>query len=174
MTALPALPTIDGEPAEPGRLPAATGGATRRSLRVARLRKEYHTHIGVRRVLDDISFEVGEGEKIAVLGRNGSGKSTLVKLLGGVESPTSGQIDRGLSMSWPLGFVGGVTGRMTGAACARFISRLYNRDEKDVLSFVDDQFIEDPELRVGSPGRLRGNTAWRPNYCATPTGSHAT
>lgn len=139
MTSLPALPTIDGEPAELGRLPAAAAdGATRRSLRVTRLRKEYHTHIGVRRVLDGISFEVGEGEKIAVLGRNGSGKSTLVKLLGGVETPTSGEIDRGLSMSWPLGFVGGVTGRMTGAACARFIARLYNRDEKDVLAFVDD------------------------------------
>jgi capsular polysaccharide transport system ATP-binding protein len=41
-------------------------------------------------------------------------------------------------MSWPLGFSGGVSGVMTGAASARFIARLYNRDEKSVIAFVDD------------------------------------
>ena len=109
-----------------------------RSVRIERLVKEYHTPIGLRRVLDGISFEVREGEKIAVLGRNGSGKSTLVKLIGGVEFPTSGTIQRNLRLSWPLAFSGGVSGYMTGAACARFIARLYNRDERDILAFVDD------------------------------------
>jgi capsular polysaccharide transport system ATP-binding protein len=109
-----------------------------RSVKVERLIKEYHTPIGVRRVLDGICFEVKQGEKIAVLGRNGSGKSTLVKLIGGVELPTSGVIRRGMFMSWPLGFSGGVSGVMTGAASARFIARLYNRDEKSVIAFVDD------------------------------------
>jgi capsular polysaccharide transport system ATP-binding protein len=100
--------------------------------------KEYHTQIGVRRVLDDVSFDIGPGEKIAVLGRNGSGKSTLVKLVGGVELPTSGRIHRGMSMSWPIGFSGGIDGSMTGAASARFIARLYGRDASDVIAFVDD------------------------------------
>jgi capsular polysaccharide transport system ATP-binding protein len=109
-----------------------------RSIRVDRLVMEYHTAIGVRRVLDGISFEVHEGEKIAVLGRNGSGKSTLVRLVGGVEFPTSGAIRRDMSLSFPLALNTGVSGLMTGAACARFIARLYNRDEKDVLAFVDD------------------------------------
>ncbi len=140
MTGLPALPILDGNAGGAAALApaAAIGLVPRRSIRVERLRKEYHTQIGVRRVLDDISFEVREGEKIAVLGRNGSGKTTLIKLIGGVETPTSGTISRGLSMSWPLGLAGGVTGNMTGAACVRFIARLYDRDERDVLDFVDD------------------------------------
>jgi capsular polysaccharide transport system ATP-binding protein len=108
------------------------------SIKVERLVKEYHTPIGVRRVLDGISFELKKGEKIAVLGRNGSGKSTLVKLIGGVELPTSGGIRRSMFTSWPLGFSGGVSGLMTGAASARFIARLYDRDEKSVIAFVDD------------------------------------
>jgi capsular polysaccharide transport system ATP-binding protein len=123
------------------RVPAPSGHQSSsrvRSIKVERLVKEYHTPIGVRRVLDGISFELKKGEKIAVLGRNGSGKSTLVKLIGGVELPTSGGIRRSMFTSWPLGFSGGVSGLMTGAASARFIARLYDRDEKSVIAFVDD------------------------------------
>lgn len=140
MTTLPSIAVLDREPAapEPAASPASPGPVPGRSLRVENLRKEYHTPLGVRRVLDGISFEVRRGERIAVLGRNGSGKSTLVKLIGGVEQPTSGTIRRGLSLSWPLGFVGGVSSFMTGAACARFVARLYSRDERQVLDFVDD------------------------------------
>jgi ABC-type polysaccharide/polyol phosphate transport system ATPase subunit len=42
--------------------------------------------------LNDISFHVGEGETIGILGRNGSGKSTLLKCICGVLQPTSGQV----------------------------------------------------------------------------------
>ena len=128
-------------PYDPGRgakLAPENAGRANERLKVDRVTKEYHTHIGVRRVLDDISFDLGPGEKIGVLGRNGSGKSTLVKLIGGVELPTSGTIHRGMFMSWPIGFTGGVESTMTGAASARFIARVYGRDEKDVLAFVDD------------------------------------
>jgi capsular polysaccharide transport system ATP-binding protein len=118
--------------------PASQSSKQTRSITVERLVKEYHTPIGVRRVLDGISFELRKGEKIALLGRNGSGKSTLVKLIGGVELPTSGVVRRGMFTSWPLGFSGGVSGQMTGAASARFIARLYDRDEKDVIAFIDD------------------------------------
>ncbi|MBV9287536.1 MAG: ATP-binding cassette domain-containing protein, partial [Hyphomicrobiales bacterium] len=105
-------------------VPAAPVQARSRIV-VESLVKEYHTKIGVRRVLDGISFAVRGGEKIAVLGRNGSGKSTLIRLLGGVEFPTSGAIRRGMSLSWPLALNGGISNGMTGAAGARFIARLY-------------------------------------------------
>ena len=42
--------------------------------------------------LDDISFEVKEGETVGILGHNGSGKSTLLKCITGVLKPTSGQV----------------------------------------------------------------------------------
>src|SRR6516165_9948611 len=77
-------------------------------ISVSRLRKEIHSSIGVRRILDDISFAVEPGEKIAILGGNGAGKSTLLRIIGGVDSETSGEIHRGLFMSWPLGFSGGM------------------------------------------------------------------
>ncbi|WP_084540150.1 ABC transporter ATP-binding protein [Azorhizobium doebereinerae] len=107
-------------------------------IRLDRVVKEYHTPIGARRVLDGISFEINHGEKIAVLGRNGAGKSTLVKLIGGVEPPTSGTITRGMSMSWPIAFAGGFDANMSGLDNIRFIARLYGVDPDDAVARVDD------------------------------------
>ena len=41
---------------------------------------------------DSISMKINEGEFVAIIGRSGSGKSTLLQLLGGLDSPTSGEI----------------------------------------------------------------------------------
>ncbi len=48
---------------------------------------------GEQRVLDDVSFEIPEGEYVAVIGPNGAGKTTLIKLALGLLSPDTGAIE---------------------------------------------------------------------------------
>ena len=43
-------------------------------------------------VLHDVTFSVGQGEMLAIVGTSGSGKSTLLHLLGGLDTPTSGDV----------------------------------------------------------------------------------
>jgi capsular polysaccharide transport system ATP-binding protein len=117
---------------------ADTGARDDRCVRLSNVVKEYHTVVGTRRVLDGISFEIKAGEKIAVLGKNGAGKSTLVKLIGGVEPATSGQITRDLFMSWPIAFSGGFETVMSGIDNIRFIARIYGVPIDDAIAYVDD------------------------------------
>lgn len=114
----------------------ASGGGKR--IQVSNLTKLYETQIGWRRVLDDISFSLVPGEKIAVLGRNGAGKSTLVRIVGGVEMPSRGFVYRGLFQSWPIAFSGGFEVAMSGFDNIRFIARVYGVPIKETIEKVDD------------------------------------
>lgn len=49
-------------------------------------------HFGPVVALEDVSFSVGRGEVIGLVGENGAGKSTLMKILGGVIAPSAGRI----------------------------------------------------------------------------------
>lgn len=100
--------------------------------------KSYKMGSGRKQVLKNVNLNVSRGERIALLGRNGAGKSTLIKLIGGVEMPTSGKISRQMSVSWPLGFAGGFQGSLTGYDNARFIARIYDRDYQEMKAFVED------------------------------------
>jgi ATP-binding cassette subfamily F protein 3 len=50
---------------------------------------------GIKRVLDDVSFQIDRGDRIALVGANGAGKSTLIRMLSGLEPPDSGEIKLG-------------------------------------------------------------------------------
>lgn len=100
--------------------------------------KSYKHGGGTKRVLNDVNFTVQQGDRIAFLGRNGAGKTTLIKLIGGVEMPTSGKVVRKMSVSWPLGFAGGFQGSLTGYDNARFIARIYGCDYDGLRAYVED------------------------------------
>lgn len=100
--------------------------------------KTYKLGHGHKNVFKNVNLVVERGERVALLGRNGAGKSTLIKILGGVEMPTTGRVERHMSMSWPLGFSGGFQGSLTGYDNARFISRIYDRDYKELKGFVEE------------------------------------
>jgi ABC-type polysaccharide/polyol phosphate transport system ATPase subunit len=107
-------------------------------IRLINVSKDYETKAGPRRVLDNINLVVNPGQRVGILGRNGAGKSTLVRLISGAEQPTSGTIERNMSVSWPLAFTGGFHGSLTGADNVRFICRIYGVDFEPRLAFVEE------------------------------------
>lgn len=54
--------------------------------------KTFRTNDIVVKAVDNVSFDVKEGELVVILGASGAGKTTLLNLLGGMDSPTSGEI----------------------------------------------------------------------------------
>jgi capsular polysaccharide transport system ATP-binding protein len=89
-------------------------------------------------ILDKFTAAFPPGINIGILGRNGAGKSTLMNLISGGDMPDSGRIIRDGKISWPLGFAGGVHGKLTGAQNARFIADIYGKNRNKVLDFVAD------------------------------------
>lgn len=107
-------------------------------ISVKNVSKRYQTRSGWKTVLDNINFDLKKGEKIGILGRNGAGKSTLIRLMSGVEPPTTGTIERNMSFSWPLAFSGAFQGSLTGMDNLRFISRIYNVDFDYMKAFTEE------------------------------------
>ena len=71
-------------------------------IRLDNVNKIYRTRSGPMHILKNVNLAVESGERIGILGRNGAGKSTMIRLISGAELPTSGRIERDMSVSWPL------------------------------------------------------------------------
>lgn len=129
-------------------------------ISVEHVSKQYQMRGGMRTVLDDINFSLQKGEKVGILGRNGAGKSTLIRLISGVEPPTTGEIKRTMSISWPLAFSGAFQGSLTGMDNLRFICRIYNVDIDYVKNFTKEfselgQYLYEPVKRYSSGMKAR-------------------
>jgi ATP-binding cassette subfamily F protein 3 len=64
-------------------------------VEVSDLAKSY----GPKQVLEEVSFTVDRGDRIALVGVNGAGKSTLIRMLSGMEPPSSGKLRLGHNVS---------------------------------------------------------------------------
>ena len=61
-------------------------------LKIRDLKKYYGNGDSQVKALDGLSFDVYKGEMLVLLGNSGCGKSTLLNIIGGMDSPTSGQV----------------------------------------------------------------------------------
>lgn len=111
--------------------------------------KTYHNDFYA---LNNVSFDVKQGETIGIIGKNGSGKSTLLKLISGVLTPTSGSVVVNGKVSALLELGAGFNPEMTGIENVFFNGTLmgYTREEMEVkldpiLSFADiGEFAKQP------------------------------
>src|SRR5580693_2394881 len=109
--------------------------------------------------LKDVSFEVKKGEFFGIVGRNGSGKSTLLKLLAGIYSPDSGdiQINGKLTpfIELGVGFNPELTGRenvFLNGALLGFNRKEMNAMYGDIVNFAELHLFIDQKLKNYSSG----------------------
>lgn len=113
----------------------------------------------IQQVLNDVSFEIKEGEFFGIVGRNGSGKSTLLKLLAGIYVPDSGlvQVNGSLTpfIELGVGFNPELTGRenvfMNGALLG-FSRKEMEVMYEDIVDFAEIENFMDQKLKNYSSG----------------------
>lgn len=112
-----------------------------------------------RHVLKDLSFEVGKGEIVGLIGVNGAGKSTLMKLIAGITYPTSGEVvvngKVGSLINLSAGFYPDYTGRKN----IYYKGTVMGMSRTEIDGIMDDicEFVElgeyfDQPLRMYSSG----------------------
>ncbi|MGE5063173.1 MAG: ABC transporter ATP-binding protein [Myxococcales bacterium] len=129
-------------------------------IRLADVNKDYRTRGGPVRVLRNIHLTIRQGERVGILGRNGAGKSTLIRIVSGAELPTSGVVERAMSVSWPLAFGGAFQGSLTGLDNLRVICRIYGVDAAERIGFVEEfselgLYLREPVKTYSSGMRAR-------------------
>ncbi len=108
--------------------------------------------------LNDVSFEVNEGDRVGIIGRNGAGKSTLLKVLSRIVSPSKGQVILNGRVSSLLevgtGFHPELTGRenifLNGSILGMSRSEIIRKFD-EIVSFAEvDKFLDTPVKRYSS------------------------
>lgn len=120
------------------------------------LKRKYHSDFFA---LNDVSFEIKQGEKVGIIGKNGAGKSTLLKIITGVTTPTSGSVHVNGRIASLLELGAGFNPEYTGLENIYFQGALmgFSRKEMDgrldeILEFADiGEFIYQP-AKVYSSG----------------------
>ena len=104
--------------------------------------KRYQTPFGPGKwVLQGVSFTIPEKVNVGLIGGNGAGKSTLLRLIGGVDNPNRGTIERFTRVSWPMGLAGGLQPSLSGRQNAKFVCRIHGDDQSQMaerIAFIQD------------------------------------
>lgn len=108
--------------------------------------------------LKNVSFEIGRGDRVGVIGRNGAGKSTLLKMLSRITPPTSGRIEYTGRMASLLevgtGFHGDLSGRENIYLNGSILGMSKQEIDKKFDEIVDfaeiEKFLDTPVKRYSS------------------------
>lgn len=103
--------------------------------------KRYRTDHGPGKwILQGVSFTIPPRLNVGLVGCNGAGKSTLLRLIGGVDQPTRGHVERRCRVSWPMGLGSGLQGSLTGRQNAKFVCRIHGHeaDIPDRIAYIQD------------------------------------
>ena len=102
--------------------------------------KRYKTEHGMGKwVLRGVNLRIPSFQSVALVGVNGAGKSTLLRIIGGIDYPNRGRVERQCRVSWPMG-QGGLEGTLTGRQNAKFVCRVHGHqdDLRDRVAFIQD------------------------------------